>query len=99
MTVAEGLRTTLGPNTFPCVRDWVHEIIRVSEAEIIQAMQLVFERLKVVAEASSCVAYAAVRTPEFERIVRAKFPNEQHINIGVILTGGNVDFTQFFAKF
>jgi len=97
-TIAEGLRTTLGPNTFPCVRDWVDQIVLVSEKEIVEAMRLILERLKVVAEASSCVAYAAVRTPEFQRIAHAKFPNEKQINVGIVLTGGNVDFTEFFAR-
>lgn len=97
-TIAEGLRTTLGPNTFPCVRDWVDTIILVSEDEIKQAMRLVLERLKVVTEASSCVAYAVARKPEFIELMKRKFPNENEINVGIVLTGGNVDFTEFFSK-
>lgn len=90
-TIAEGLRTTLGPNTFPCVRDWVSEIILVSEEEIQAAMKLVMERLKVVAEASSCVAYAAVRNPKFAEFIQSNFSGKDNINVGIVLTGGNVD--------
>jgi threonine dehydratase len=94
-TVAEGLRTTLGPNTFPVVRDWVHAIIRVAEEEIVDAMRLVLERLKCVAEPSSCVAYAAVRSNDFRQIIEDRFGKHRPVNIGLVLTGGNVDFSSF----
>ena len=51
-SIADGLRTTLGENTWPIIRDFVDEIITVSEEEIITATKLVFERLKVVIEPS-----------------------------------------------
>ena len=95
-TVAEGLRTTLGPNTFPVVRDFVHSIIPVSEEGILRAMRLIFERLKCVAEASSCVAYAALDTPEFLQVLKENFAGKARINIGIVLTGGNVDFDPYF---
>lgn len=89
-TVAEGLRTTLGPNTFPCIRDWVEEIILVEEREILESMKLIMERGKVVVEASASVAYAAVRSNRFREITQSRFP-DQRIKVGVILSGGNVD--------
>ena len=46
-TLADGLRGRLGDLTWPIVRDFVDDIITVSEQEIIDAMQLCFERLKV----------------------------------------------------
>ena len=46
-TLADGLRGRLGDLTWPIVRDFVDDIITVSEREIIDAMQLCFERMKV----------------------------------------------------
>lgn len=83
-TIADGLRTPLGSNTFPIIQKYVNEIICVSEDEIIVAMKLLWERLKIVVEPSSAVAFAAV--------LKRKdiFKNKK---IGVILSGGNVDLT------
>lgn len=47
-TIADGLKTTLGSNTWPIVRDLVDEIIPVSEEQICYATQLVWERMKIV---------------------------------------------------
>ena len=46
-TLADGLRGRLGDLTWPIVRDFVDDIITVTEQEIIDAMQLCFERMKV----------------------------------------------------
>ena len=43
-TVADGLRTNLGDRNFPIIQKYVDKIIRVEEAEIIEAMQLIWER-------------------------------------------------------
>lgn len=83
-TIADGLRTQLGNNTFPIIKEYVNEIICVSENEIINAMKLLWERLKIVVEPSSAVAFAAV----LKR--KDLFQNKK---IGVILSGGNVDLT------
>ena len=81
-TVADGLRTVLGSYTFPVLRQHVKTIVRVEEAEIIRAMRLVWERMKIVIEPSSAVAVAAVlKDPE-------RFRDRQ---VGIILSGGNVD--------
>ncbi len=83
-TIADGLRTQLGSNTFPIIQKYVSEIICVSEDEILTAMKLIWERLKIVVEPSSAVAFAA--------ILKRKeiFKNKK---VGVILSGGNVDLT------
>lgn len=81
-TIADGLRTFLGDRNFPIIKEHVHEIIRVEEREIIQAMKLIWERMKIVIEPSSAVAFAAV--------LREKEQFKQK-NIGVIISGGNVD--------
>ncbi|NOZ62590.1 MAG: pyridoxal-phosphate dependent enzyme [Calditrichaeota bacterium] len=86
-TIADGLKTSLGEITFPIIQKLVEEIVVVSEEEIIFAMRLVFERMKIVIEPSSAVALAAV-VKHAERL-RVK-------KVGVIFSGGNVDFERFF---
>lgn len=81
-TLADGLRTHLGNLNFPIIKQHVHKIIRVEESEIVGAMKLIFERLKVVVEPSSAVALAALLREKTD------FHNRK---IGVILSGGNVD--------
>ncbi len=81
-TIADGLRTNLGTITFPIIQQYVSEIIRVEEDEIIAAMQLLWERMKIVIEPSCAVPFAALLR-EKERF--------QHKKIGIILSGGNVD--------
>ena len=82
-TVSDGLRTSLGELTWPYVRDQVDEIITVDDRETIAAMQLFWERTKLVIEPSSAVPLAAI----LKRFKGSGTPN----NIGVILSGGNVD--------
>lgn len=81
-TVADGLRTQLGDVNFPIIKNHVDHIVRVEEHEIKQAMKLLWERLKIVVEPSSAVAFSAVLKN------RAYFKDKY---IGIILSGGNVD--------
>lgn len=81
-TIADGLRTQLGDKNFPIIKEFVSDIICVSEAEIINAMKLIWERLKIVVEPSSAVAFAAVLHD------KERFKNKK---VGIILSGGNVD--------
>jgi threonine dehydratase len=81
-SVADGLLTTLGDKTFPIIRDNVKEIITVSDEEIIQAMRLIWERMKIIIEPSCSVPFAAVLKE------KEKFKVKR---IGIILSGGNVD--------
>lgn len=81
-TVADGLRTNLGPKTFAIIHKRVPRILVVSEEEIISAMRHIWERMKIIVEPSCAVPFAAVlRYPEL-------FAGK---NVGIILTGGNVD--------
>src|SRR5690606_13732869 len=84
-TLADGLRTaSLGNLTWPIIREHVHDIITVSEEEIVEAMRLIWTRLKIVAEPSGAVALAGLlRTPLESRGDR----------VGVLVTGGNVDLS------
>jgi len=81
-TIADGLKTQLGDQNFPIIRKFVSKIIRVEESEIIAAMRLVWERMKIIIEPSSAVAVAAL----FRN--KSEFRNR---TIGVILSGGNAD--------
>ncbi|KAL3920766.1 MAG: hypothetical protein SGARI_006866, partial [Bacillariaceae sp.] len=93
-SVADGLKTTLGDNTWPVVRDLVDDIITVSEKDILQATKLVWERLKVAIEPSAGVGVAVARSAEFNE----KYPKGSGIeNVGIILCGGNVDILKIAA--
>jgi threonine dehydratase len=83
-TIADGLRTSLGDVTFPIIQKYVNEIVRVSEEEIINAMKLIWERLKITAEPSGSVAFAAVIQKS------AELKNKK---IGIIVSGGNVNLS------
>jgi threonine dehydratase len=83
-TIADGLKTQLGDKNFPIIHKFVSKIIRVEESEIIEAMKIIWERMKIVIEPSSAVAVAAL----FRN--KGEFRNR---NIGVILSGGNVDLS------
>lgn len=81
-TLADGLKTVLGQHTFPVLQQYVKTIIRVEESEIVRAMRLVWERMKIIIEPSSAVAVAAVlREP-------ATFAGKR---VGILVSGGNVD--------
>ena len=81
-TVADGLRTALGERPFSVIRQRVKGITTVSEEEIVAAMRLVWEVMKIVIEPSSAVPVAAVLSGRMPLAGR---------RISVILTGGNVD--------
>jgi threonine dehydratase len=86
-TIADGLRTSLGDVTFPILKENLHEIITVSEEDIVSSMKYIWERLKIIAEPSGAVSFAAIlqNKPEF-----------QNKNIGIIVSGGNIDVNKYF---
>ena len=79
-TVADGLRTALGPITFAVLRERVHAVVTASEGGIVSAMRDVFERMKIVIEPSAAVPLAAV----FEGRAEVK-----GLRVGIVLSGGN----------
>ena len=81
-TIADGLLTTLGDKTFPIIIEHVTEIITVTDEEIIDALKLVWERMKIIIEPSCAVPLAAL-LKEKERFAGKR--------VGIILSGGNVD--------
>jgi threonine dehydratase len=83
-TIADGLKTSLGDITFPIILNGAEAIITVTEEEIIAAMRLIWERLKIICEPSCAPPLAAVlKTPNV-------FKNK---TVGIIITGGNVDLS------
>ncbi|TPE52759.1 beta-hydroxyaspartate dehydratase BhcB [Amaricoccus solimangrovi] len=81
-TVADGLKVPLKDLTWHFVSNHVTDILTVSEQEIIDAMRLIWARLKIVMEPSSAVPLAAILKN------RDVFAGQR---VGVIITGGNVD--------
>lgn len=79
-TIADGLRTSLGPLTFAVIQRHVSEIVTAGEEQIIEAMHFIWERMKIVIEPSSAVPVAA--------LFAGKIKGDR---IGIILSGGNVD--------
>lgn len=83
-TIADGLLTSLGSLTFPIIREGVDRILRVSEENIVRAMYLIWERMKIVVEASAAVPLAAVL--QYPESFQAK-------RTGIVLSGGNLDLS------
>ena len=81
-SVADGLKTNLKPRTWHFVSSYVTDILLASESEILDAMYLTWERMKIIIEPSSAVPLAVILKN------RELFRGQR---IGVIITGGNVD--------
>lgn len=81
-TIADGLLTYLGDKTLDIILEHVDDILTVSDEEIISAMRLIWERMKIIVEPSCAVPFAALLKNK-ERFAGQK--------VGIILTGGNVD--------
>ncbi|XP_022760022.1 serine racemase isoform X2 [Durio zibethinus] len=94
-TVADGLRASLGELTWPIVRDLVDDIITVDDTEIVEAMRHCYEILKVAVEPSGATGLAAVLSDTFRNNPAWKDCNQ----IGIILSGGNVDLEVLWNSF
>jgi len=81
-TICDGLLTSLGEINFEIIQKYVDDIFTVTDQEVIEAMKLIWERMKIIIEPSSATVLAAVM------VNMAKFEGK---NIGLILSGGNVD--------
>ena len=82
ISIADGLRTALGEITFPIVLENVHDIVTTSEENIIAAMKLIWERMKIIVEPSAAVPLACLMEEKIDAAGK---------KIGIILSGGNVD--------
>jgi threonine dehydratase len=91
-TIADGLRASLAPRTFAILRKELKGVLLVSEEEIIAAMRLVWERMKIVIEASSAVAIAPLlRSGAVAGLGLPRRTDGGELKLGVIFSGGNVD--------
>jgi threonine dehydratase len=92
VTIADGARTqSLGRLTFPLVLAHVHDFLTVSDAELVEAMRFLWERMKLVVEPTGALATAGVLSGRLDT---------RGARVGVILSGGNVDLraaAQLFA--
>jgi threonine dehydratase len=91
-TIADGLRASLSPRTFAILRHHVKTVLLVTEEEIISAMRLVWERMKIIIEPSSAVAIAPLLNPG--TVATLNLPAHSGggpPKIGIIFSGGNVD--------
>jgi len=88
-TIADGLRTSLGERNYEIIKKHVNQIITVTEDEIIKAMRLIWERMKIIVEPSSAVVLAVI------------FKNTEAFKgsrVGVIISGGNADLDNLAWK-
>jgi threonine dehydratase len=81
-TIADGLLTSLGDLNFQIIKKYVDDILTASEENIIKAMQMIWERMKIIIEPSSAVPLAVIL--EHPRRFQGK-------KVAIILTGGNAD--------
>ena len=81
-TICDGLRAQIGTIPFPIIQEKVDGIITVTEEEIIDAMNMIWERMKIIVEPSSTITLAAI----LKR--KELFAGQK---VGLILSGGNVD--------
>lgn len=84
-TIADGLLTNLSEKTLEIIKDTVTDILLVNDEEIMAALKLVFDNLKIIIEPSCAVPLAAL-------IKNKKLFNNQQV--GIILSGGNVDLSK-----
>jgi threonine dehydratase len=93
-TIADGLRASLSARTFAILRGRVARILLVSEAEIIAATRLVWERMKIIIEPSTAVAVAPLlRSGAIAELALPPRRDGQAHKLGVIFSGGNLDLS------
>lgn len=81
-TIADGLLTSLGELNFEMIQNYVSDILLATDDQIIEAMRLIYERMKIVIEPSCAVPLASLLANQ-DRFAGKK--------VGIILSGGNVD--------
>lgn len=86
-TIADGLLTSLGTLTFPIIQERVEQVVTVSEASMIESMKFVWERAKIIIEPSAATVIAVLWEKKIDL---------SGLNVGVILSGGNVDLGKLY---
>lgn len=84
-TICDGLRGTIGAPNLALLRRHRVEVLLVSDPEVVAAMRLAWERLKIIIEPSCATVLAAVLRH------RGHFAGRR---VGLILSGGNVDLAR-----
>jgi len=88
-TLADGAQTQhLGQLTFAIIRRDVTDVLTATDAQLVQAMRFLAERMKLVAEPTGCLGLAAVRAAQ--DTLRGQ-------RVGVVISGGNVDLARYGA--
>lgn len=86
-TIADGLLTSLGTLTFPIIQERVEQVVTVSESAMIESMKFIWERAKIIIEPSSATVIAVLCEKKIDL---------SGLNVGVILSGGNVDLGKLY---
>lgn len=81
-SIADGLLASLSELTYSIIVDHVHDVVTVGDDSIVEAMRLIWERMKLIVEPSAAVPLAAILAGQVKAAGR---------KVGIILTGGNVD--------
>lgn len=84
-SIADGLLASMGDKNFEIIKELVKDIFLVTDEEIVAAMRIIWERMKIVIEPSCAVPFAAIL--KNKELFQGK-------KVGVILTGGNVDLAK-----
>ncbi len=86
-TIADGAQTQhLGEYTFPIIQRDVDDVLTVSDSQLVDCMRFFATRMKIVAEPTGCLGFAAAR--EMKAHLRGK-------RIGVLVSGGNIDVERY----
>jgi len=86
-SIADGaLTTSVGKQNFPIIRRHVDDVVTVPDVALVETMRFFFERMKLVAEPTGCLAAAAA----FTRAVPVEGKR-----VGIVISGGNVDLSTF----
>jgi threonine dehydratase len=86
-TIADGAQTQhLGQYTFGIIRRDVADVLTATDAQLVEAMRFFAERMKIIAEPTGCLGFAAARN--------AGLPLAGQ-RVGIIISGGNVDLARF----
>lgn len=86
-TIADGAQTQhLGEYTFPIIQRDVDDVLTVSDSQLVDCMRFFATRMKMVAEPTGCLGFAAARAMKAH--LRGK-------RIGVLVSGGNIDVERY----
>ena len=81
-TICDGLRAQIGSKTFTVIQNLVDDIIPIGEEDIINALRMIWERLKIIVEPSCSIALALII--KNKQLFKGR-------NVGLIMSGGNLD--------